>query len=66
MAKPSYWNDPQIADQRARELERALPVRKERKAKKAQEDHGATRRQHELERAQSGRRKGTDKPAGRH
>jgi hypothetical protein len=36
MGKTPYWNDPEIAEQRAEELERALPTR--RKARKARQE----------------------------
>ena len=36
MGRTPYWNDPQIAEQRAHELERALPTR--RKARKPRQE----------------------------
>jgi hypothetical protein len=36
MGKTPYWNDPEIAEKRADELERALPTR--RKTRKARQD----------------------------
>ena len=42
MGKTPYWNDPQIAEQRAHELDRALPTkRKARKPRQEQQTKGA-------------------------
>jgi hypothetical protein len=43
MGKTPYWNDPEIAEQRADELERALPTR--RKTRKARQDSQSTGQQ---------------------
>jgi hypothetical protein len=40
MRKTPYWNDPEIAEKRADELERALPTR--RKTRKARPDPQST------------------------
>jgi len=42
MGKMPYWNDPEIAEQRAHELERALPAkRKARKPRQERQPKGA-------------------------
>jgi len=42
MGKTPYWNDPQIAEQRAHELDRALPTkRKARKPRQERQPKGA-------------------------
>ncbi|HEY2136698.1 MAG TPA: hypothetical protein VGH49_12470 [Xanthobacteraceae bacterium] len=45
MGKTPYWNDPEIAQQRSRELERALPAkRKARKTRQESQGSGAAQK----------------------
>jgi hypothetical protein len=48
MGRTPYWNDPQIAERRAHELDRALPTR--RKARKPRGESHGTGSQQVLER----------------
>ena len=56
MSKARYWNDPKIAHERDRELERALPTK--RKLRKAREEsNGASAEQKTPEMRQAAQQK---------